>query len=89
MANLGFVVLLLASLLFFYTVAMAAGAGFGKNPSLFASARYGIYGTTALTSIACFLLVYGLSPRPSAGITPPGCSRNGFAENSSIPRKNS
>ena len=58
MANLGFVVLLAAFLLCFYTVAMAAGAGFGKKDSLYASARFGVYGTTALTSIASFALIY-------------------------------
>jgi cytochrome c-type biogenesis protein CcmF len=57
-AALGFAVLLLAFLLCFYTLAMAAGAGFGKKGHLYQSARYGVYALAALTSVAAFILVY-------------------------------
>src|SRR5262245_16194743 len=58
MAELGFAVLLLGFLLCFYTLAMAAGAGFAKKHDLYQSARYGVYGLAALTSIASFILIY-------------------------------
>jgi cytochrome c-type biogenesis protein CcmF len=72
-ADFGFVILTLATLAcFFFTVA-AAGAGFGApraggaappgaprvgNESLYQGARYGVYATTALSTVAAFVLVY-------------------------------
>jgi cytochrome c-type biogenesis protein CcmF len=58
MADLGFTVLLLSFLLCFYTVAMAAGAGFGRKAYLYESARQATYGLAGLLSVASFLLIY-------------------------------
>jgi cytochrome c-type biogenesis protein CcmF len=58
MAELGFAVLLVGFLACFYTLAMAAGAGFGKKPDLYQSARFGVYTQAGLVSVASFILIY-------------------------------
>ena len=58
MANFGFIILLLALFAAFYMTSAAAAAGFARKESLFQSARFGMYATTALTSVASLALIY-------------------------------
>ncbi|MBI3070493.1 MAG: cytochrome c biogenesis protein CcsA [Deltaproteobacteria bacterium] len=61
MANLGYIVLLVAFFFGTYTVFLAANAGFGRKEQLYVAARYGVFAVAGLMSAAAFALLYAFA----------------------------